>query len=60
MVEYLLSNGADVNYVNEPEGTAALYNAAISDHAAIVKSLIENGASVDYLSSDQRNAFGIS
>ncbi len=60
MVEYLISNGANVNYVNVQEDTTALFNAAKNDHAAIVKILVENGASVEYLTSDQKSAFGIS
>lgn len=60
IVEYLISNGANVNYVNKQEDTTALFNAAKKDHAEIVKILVENGASVEYLNPDQKNAFGIS
>ena len=60
MVEYLIANGANVNYVNVQEDTTALFNAAKNDHAAIVKILVENGASVEYLTPEQKNAFGIS
>lgn len=52
-VRSALDNGADVNALDEPEGTTLLHNAVEGDHIDIVKLLIERGADVEV-----ENGFG--
>jgi ankyrin repeat protein len=42
-----LDNGADINALDEPEGTSLLHNAVEGEHIDIVKLLIERGANVE-------------
>ncbi len=52
LVRSLISEGADVNYLDEL-GKAPLHYAAESEHLEIVRALLQNGAEVDAHDSSQ-------
>ena len=48
VVVFLLSKGADANYVDPSSGFTALTGAISSDHADVVRMLVEHGADVNH------------
>jgi ankyrin repeat protein len=52
VVEFLLANGADINYINAINGQTALHNAADFGYLSLTQFLVKNNAEIDLKSSD--------
>lgn len=56
-VEYLISQGADVNFCTRAMGSTALHRAAVQGHAEVVRKLVQAGCDMGIRDCDGKTAY---